>query len=256
MKKDDSDNRPRALLEEALSGFHARHTAGGSSPGEESGEDRVYRVLFDSILEHRLPPGMKLKEVPLAEAFGVTRGVVRKALSRLAALKLVSLRANHGAAVANPSRKEARQIFEARRLVEIALVERLAGIVTPAQVEELREFVEAEHDSYSNGDLRSGIWLSMSFHIKLGEYADNAVLSEFLEQLVVQTPLIFLSDGHGHSGKSCSAREHNEIIDAIASRDPARAAACMDTHLQHVENSASPRRVDPKTELVQLLGLD
>ncbi len=254
--KQDLDHQRHALLEGALSEFHSRHSGGGSPASEESGEDRVYRVLFDSILEHRLAPGMKLKEVPLAEAFGVTRGVVRKALARLSALKLVNLRANRGAAVANPSGKEAQQIFEARRLVEIALIERLAGIATARQVEELRRFVKGEHDSYDSGDTRSGIWLSMGFHIKLGEYADNAVLSEFLERLVVQTPLIFLVDGHGHPGKSCSAREHTEIIDAIAAGDPKQAAACMDAHLRHVEHSAQPRRTGPKSELSQLLGLD
>lgn len=254
--KRDLDSKRNSLLEDALSDFHSRHAGGGSPPGDENGEDRVYRVLFDSILEHRLTPGMKLKEVPLAEAFGVTRGVVRKALARLSALKLVSLRANHGAAVANPSRKEANHIFEARRLVEIALIERLAGTITPRQIEELREFVRAEQDSYAGGDRRSGIWLSMGFHIKLGEYAENTVLSEFLERLVVQTPLIFLVDGHGHPGESCSAREHTGIIDAIASGDPKRAAACMDAHLRHVEQSARPRRSEPKSEFSMLLGLD
>ncbi|MER1967792.1 GntR family transcriptional regulator [Castellaniella sp. GW247-6E4] len=254
--KQDPAGRRNPLLEDALSDFHSRHAGGGSPAGEDSGEDRVYRVLFDSILEHRLTPGMKLKEVPLAEAFGVTRGVIRKALTRLAALKLVSLRANHGAAVANPSRKEANQIFEARRLVEIALIERLAGTLSARRIEELHAFVRAEQDSYDSGDMRSGIWLSMGFHIKLGECADNRVLSDFLERLVVQTPLIFLADGHGHPGRSCSAREHTEIIDAIASGDPKRAAACMDAHLRHVEQSAQPRRAEQKSELSLLLGLD
>ncbi|HUH40394.1 MAG TPA: GntR family transcriptional regulator, partial [Castellaniella sp.] len=241
---------------EASDEFRLRYAGPHSSPGETNAEDHVYKVLFDSIVEHRLTPGMKLKEVPLAEAFGVTRGVVRKALARLSALKLVSLRANHGAAVANPSLQEARQIFEARRLVEIALIQKLAGTITVQQVETLRQLVLAEHDSYDVGDTRSGIWLSMGFHIRLGEYADNAVLSDFLEKLVVQTPLIFLVDQGGHPGKSCSAREHTVIIEALSSGNPKRAAECMDAHLQHVETSARPRRTETKSELSLLLGLD
>ena len=52
-------------------------------------EDEVLRQIEQAILDHRLAPGTKLKEVQLADLFGVKRGLIRKVLTRLAHSRLV-----------------------------------------------------------------------------------------------------------------------------------------------------------------------
>ena len=47
-------------------------------------DDVVYAHIFDVILEQRLAPGTKLSEEALGEIFGVSRTIIRRALSRLA----------------------------------------------------------------------------------------------------------------------------------------------------------------------------
>lgn len=221
-------------------------------------EDRVYRTLYESILDHRLAPGTKLKEVPLAEVFGVTRSVIRKALTRLSAVKLVTLRPQHGAAVANPSNEEVTHIFAARRLVETAVIDALIGTITAQQIRELRSLMKREKESYRTGDMTCGIRLSMDFHTRLAAYAGNTVLAEFLQQLVIRTPLIFLTQGSPGHSTSCSDREHQEIIDAIIAGDRARAIAFMEEHLRHLEHHVQHQReaVNKRSGLASLLGLD
>jgi DNA-binding FadR family transcriptional regulator len=51
-------------------------------------EDEVLRQIEQAVLDHRLPPGTKLKEVQLANLFGVKRGLIRKVLTRLAHSRL------------------------------------------------------------------------------------------------------------------------------------------------------------------------
>ena len=87
----------------------------------------VYRHLFDAILEQRLQPGSRLAEDKLGGIFGVSRTVIRTALQRLAGEGVVVMRPNRGAAVATPGVDEARQVLDARRIVELAVVERLCG---------------------------------------------------------------------------------------------------------------------------------
>ena len=41
-------------------------------------EDEVLRRIEQAVLDHRLVPGTKLKEVQLANLFGVKRGLIRK----------------------------------------------------------------------------------------------------------------------------------------------------------------------------------
>src|SRR5260370_26892071 len=78
--------------------------------------------IREAILEHRLAPGAKLTEAQLCEVFDVKRGTVRLALAQLAGERLVDLEPNRGAFVASPSVQEVHEVFEMRRIIEMAVV--------------------------------------------------------------------------------------------------------------------------------------
>jgi DNA-binding GntR family transcriptional regulator len=228
----------------------------GARPGtKESPEDKVYRALFEGILDHRLPPGTKLKEVPLAEAFGVTRGVIRKVLGRLSTAKVVHLRSQHGATVAAPSLEEVAEIFAARRLVESFVAERLSGSMSARQIKEIRALIQQERKAYQAGDVKTGIKLSAEFHIRLADYAGNKLLTEFLRQLVYQTPLIFLTHGEPGKNVSCSEHEHLDILSALVEGDRELAVARTAAHLNHLESHVVPHVEKPSSDLARMLGL-
>lgn len=194
----------------------------------------IYAHIFDAILERRLAPGTKLSEEALGEIFGVSRTIIRRELSRLAHEGVVSLRPNRGAMVASPSVQEARQIFYARRLVERAITELAVQHADALQIDELRQMVEDEHQSFARGDRGAGIRLSGEFHLKLAEVAANAPLIGFQRSLVSQTSLIIAQYERGNRSH-CSYDEHNELIDAIAARDTDKAVALMMRHMDHID---------------------
>ena len=258
MKDNMSDaGGSRAAAGKARASSRSGDAGAGSPTGAPSAspEERVYRTLYEGILDHRLPPGTKLKEVPLAEAFGVTRGVIRKALVRLASAKVVTIRSQYGASVASPSLEEVSQIFAARRLVESNAIESLVGTISAKQAKELRHLMKQESDAYGVGDMRAGIKLSADFHVRLAQYAGNAVLAEFLEQLVARTPLIFLAHGDPGESVSCSEHEHADIVAAVLAGDRKQAVQRMLAHLQHLESHVAPRANDRGSDLARLLGL-
>lgn len=198
-------------------------------------DDVVYAHIFDVILEQRLAPGTKLSEEALGEIFGVSRTIIRRALSRLAHEGVVVLRPNRGAAVASPSVEEARQIFYARRLVERAITELAVQHATAEQLAELRQMVRDEQDSFSRGDRGTGIRLSGEFHLKLAEAARNAPLVSFQRSLVSQTSLIIAQYESG-SRSHCSYDEHNQLLDAIEARDTEKAVQLMMHHMDHIDS--------------------
>ena len=153
-------------------------------------DDIVYAHIFDAILEQRLAPGTRLSEEALGEIFGVSRTIIRRALSRLGHEGVVLLRPNRGAVVASPSVEEARQVFFARRMVEKAITELAVEHATAAQLAQLRQMVSDERDSFSRGDRGAGIRLSGEFHLQLAVAARNAPLISFQRSLVSQTSLI------------------------------------------------------------------
>jgi DNA-binding GntR family transcriptional regulator len=198
-------------------------------------DDIVYAHIFDAILEQRLAPGTKLSEEALGEIFGVSRTIIRRALSRLAHEGVVLLRPNRGAVVASPSVEEARQIFFARRMVERAITELAVQHASAEQLAELRQMVADEQDCFARGDRGAGIRLSGEFHLKLAEAAKNAPLVSFQRSLVSQTSLIIAQYESGNRSH-CSFDEHNQLIDAIVARDSEKAVSLMMHHMDHIDS--------------------
>lgn len=198
--------------------------------------DLIYQRILGAILEHRLPPGTKLGEERLAAVFGVSRTQVRQALARLTHDRIVTLIANRGAFVSSPTVDEAREVFEARRLIEPDLVRRVAHSATAADVRKLREHVKLESAARRANDKRSIIRLSGDFHQIIADIAGNSFLARTMRELESLTCLvIILYDAP--DVPSCPFDEHSGLIDAIEARDPERAAALMIEHLDHVEHS-------------------
>jgi len=198
-------------------------------------DDRVYAHIFEAILEQRLAPGTRLSEEALGEIFGVSRTIIRRALSRLAHEGVVVLRPNRGAVVASPSVEDARQVFFARRMVEKAITELAVEHATVEHLQQLRQMVSDERDSFSRGDRGAGIRLSGEFHLQLAVAAKNAPLISFQRSLVSQTSLIIAQYESGNR-THCSWDEHNQLIDAIESRDAARAVELMMHHMDHIDS--------------------
>jgi len=198
-------------------------------------EDRVFNAVLDAILDHRLAPGTRLGERELSELLGASRGAVRAALSRLGHSLLVELRPNRGAIIANPTAAETRDVFDARRVVESAVIGRLGSVLGARQIAELRAFVADESRAYERGDRKSGQRLSIRFHKLLSELAGNAVLDRFMEHLISRTPLLTLAH-RGSRLAYCGAEEHREIVEALARRDAGLAARRMSAHLINLES--------------------
>lgn len=224
-----------------------------SAPASVSPEQRVLDAIRDAIFEHRLAPGTKLKEVSLAELFGVSRATVRAALARLGHLHLVELRPNRGAVVATPSVEESREVFEARKAVEEAIVAKVARSASAKEVAMLQDWVASEEAAYARGDERGGLRLSVEFHRRLAEIGGNAVLARFLEELVSRTPLIALTH-RGQAPDPCGCDDHVALVDAIAARNGERAVGVMREHLDRLERALNLKQPEQPKSLAEVFG--
>ena len=108
------------------------------------GIDDIYRDIFGTIVDQRLPPGTKLNELILCEIFNASRRQIGEVLRRLAHDGLVAIHRNRGAFVAAPNADEARAIFDARKIIEAEIVRIVAAQATRDKLQPLRHNVEAE----------------------------------------------------------------------------------------------------------------
>ena len=216
-------------------------------------EEDVLRQIEQAVLDHRLPPGTKLKEVQLAEVFGVKRGTIRKVLTRLANSRLVVQQPNRGASVAKPSADEGRDLFATRRAIEAAIVESLVEKRDDGIVRRLRKMLKHEQQAYQQGDRKQAIALSVDFHRQLAIMAGNSVMLEFLNDIIRRTPLVILTHLGSDSENRCRNQEHEAIVDAIANGDAKKASRIMNEHLLHLENQISDEPDPGQPDLASLL---
>ena len=225
----------------------ARKTAAPSSGMAVRGA--IYDRILKAVLEHRLPPGTRLVEDKLAELFDTSRAQVRDVLARLADEAVVTTIPNRGAFIASPTIDDTRGVFEARRLIEPALVRRLIARRDTEAVDRLRTLVEDEERARALQDRPTMVRLSGEFHIRLAEYAGHRLLARSMRGLATLTCLaIFLYDAP--HATACREDEHDLLLNAIARRRANRAAELMLEHLNHVESSLDLKA--PRDEAVDL----
>ncbi len=221
--------------------------------GTAFSEDDVLRRIEQAVLDHRLAPGTKLKEVQLADLFGVKRGLIRKVLTRLAHSRLVEQTPNRGATVARPSLKEGRDLFVTRRVIESAILETLIADVDDRHLAQLGVMLEREQQAYLREDSAQALALSVDFHRQLARMAGNSVLDEYLNDIIRRTPLVILTHLGDDEQNRCRNQEHAAIIDALEQGNAKKAVRVMNQHLLHIESKIQHKPEIRQADLATLL---
>ena len=209
----------------------------------------VYLGLRDAILTHALQPGTKLPEDELGEIYSVSRTIVRSALQALAHDRLVTLEPNRGAFVAKPTKLEAREVFEARALIEPKVAALAAEVAKPKDVALLRHHLEEEHAAVHAGKDGEAVVLSGRFHVAIAEIAGQSILTDFVRGLCSRSSLI-ISLYWRRRDTICESHAHHALVDAIDKNSPRDAAELMNSHLVDLlsgldlsERHGEPRRL-------------
>jgi DNA-binding GntR family transcriptional regulator len=203
-------------------------------------EASIHRVLSQTLLAGRLAPGTQLVETRLAAVFGVTRERVRKVLHRLGHERLLEIVPNRGCFVSSPTLAQAREIYDARRIVEGGIVGWLVGRVSAAQIDALKTHAAREHAALHAGDRAESIRLSGEFHQLLAGFTDSPFVVRQLQELVSRTSML-VAFFEPAASSECACEEHDEVLQALAQGDAARAVKAMHVHLSLIETRLRPR---------------
>lgn len=205
---------------------------------------RLRREIIAGIWsqEERLPPERKL-----AETFGVARGTVRRALSRLASEGFVAVRRGSGTFVVFEPPPDANPVFEPvfENARPLELIEarfalephmcRLAVLHARLQdFDDAEELLRGMEDSGTDPVMFSA--LDTAFHLWLARTTGNSLLVWIVGQINSvrtkeewsQMRQLTLNEGMIATYNA----QHRQIVNAIRSREPERAATLMKQHLE------------------------
>jgi DNA-binding GntR family transcriptional regulator len=217
-----------------------------------SSTDIAQRII-EAILAQRLAPGTRLGEQNLSMLFDCSRTLVREALVRLAARGIVTVSSRRGWYVVQPSHDEAREAFEARRVIETGLIRR-HGAVDKAAIKRLRQHVKQEQAALKGSDVGQRSYLLGDFHVCLAECLGNQLLADTLRDYTARTTLIAMLYQSTHDAVQ-SCQDHVDIVEALERGDVAQAERLMEDHIGQVQAALRLAPVDdPLADLRQALA--
>ncbi len=191
----------------------------------------VQREIERMILAGDLRAGAKLTEASIAVSLGVSRGPVREALRALEGSGLVRVEKNRGVYVRQISVDEADQIYELRAVLDEFVGRRLAESAGADDVRDLRQIIERMERATARNDVDAYVAANLDFHDRLVELTGNAKLLHVYRRLVNELHLFRRTTLARVGALPVSTREHREIVDRIAARQPAAAGRALFDHV-------------------------
>lgn len=205
-------------------------------------------------MAQKLAPGARLGEQQLAMLFDCSRTIVREALTGLAARGIVTVSSRRGWYVIEPSLGEAREAFEARRVIEMGLI-RCTTEVSKSAIKQLKSHLSREKAAVKGSDVGLRSFLLGDFHVCLAECLGNSLLADTLRDFTARTTLIAMLYQSSHdAAQSCD--EHVEIVRALEKGDLILAEKLMQTHIGNVQATLKLQTSsgDPLAELRSALS--
>lgn len=212
-------------------------------------EDIVAQIK-NLIAQGKLRPGDQLpSERELSEMFQVSRASVREAIRALESIGLIDIRQGEGTYIASTietlltsvasalaqHRDPLTPVFEARKILEPATAALAAERATAEEVAKLEAILTEQAKQIAEGE--TGVEADTRFHFTLAEAAKNEVLLRLNEAIVdgLRETRVRSLRSQGRPARSLAG--HREILEAIRSKDPAKAREVMFNHLETIEHN-------------------
>ncbi|WP_380174211.1 GntR family transcriptional regulator [Kineococcus sp. DHX-1] len=221
----------------------APRTVPPTAPARESLADSVHSSLLAWLMDGNAGPGEPLSIDGLARTLGVSPTPVREAMARIERTGLVERVAMRGYRVAGLlTPAEVEELMDARLLLECHNAAAAAARVDDALLARLQDTVRRMEDAPkgpSFADYQDYHRADNEFHRLLNRAGGNTFLADAFEALNGQVQRFRLRlVGDGVTDAETAIEEHGALLRALRARDSAAAADLMREHLEAVRSRA------------------
>ncbi len=205
--------------------------------------DKVVKEILTMIQDGYLKPGDKLQaENFLAEQLGVSRGILREALTILQAQGYIRRKPKDGTyimenmesefvnrSIADILKKSAyRDLLEFRDALEVKMVEKVIERASDEDIEDIFDILKA----VENEDFSSNI--DYYFHYKLAQLSRNTFFMNFIDTYFDLIAEIAIESLKNSKRQQEAEKEHFAIVKAIKDRDKEAARKAVKEHMAMV----------------------
>jgi DNA-binding GntR family transcriptional regulator len=216
-----------------------------ASKNRQSAREIAYLHIQKKIATRSLRAGMPISELPVANELGISRTPTREAIRQLVAEGLLEQIPGRGVVVVKLERRDIVEIYEVRKALEVHAVRAAALRFTesadlqglrqvanrvPSLIQELKRSGQERLNAEQMKRLEAA---GIGFHTLLLQAAGNRRILKLVAGLRSLTR-IFAMHRMGHTLDQLKHihQDHLDVIAAIQARDPDRAAAVLQAHME------------------------
>lgn len=186
-------------------------------------------TLRDAIQSGRYAPGQQLSQTQLMSDFGLGSTPVREAVLELLARGVLVQESHHSVRVAELDLPRLQNIYRVRCLLETEAAQLGTAKLSEAGLAAMRTELRRMEAAKRAGDPAEAARADLEFRRTLYTAADNPILLGLIDQVWLSFPGSIL---YGIPDRLAqSIKEHREILDAVARRDPTAAGFHVQKHL-------------------------
>ncbi|MCZ4071971.1 MULTISPECIES: GntR family transcriptional regulator [Rhizobium/Agrobacterium group] len=222
-----------------------------NAEGHVNQRDRAYSSFTEHLLSRQLRPGQFVSQRQLVELTQLPLAAIRELIPRLEAEGLLVTVPQRGMQIAQVDLNLVQDAFQVRLFLEKEAVQIFARLVSDETLEAIRrehldiiDACNAEPDAnhVSRALVDRAQELDSRFHHGMIDSLQNSILTNIYRVNAIKIRLI--RQAHTQLNPPLvlpTMYDHLNLLDAIASRDPAAAAAAMEQHIHNAKNRAIAR---------------
>jgi DNA-binding GntR family transcriptional regulator len=188
------------------------------------------RFEFD-IISGFFRPRERLIEKDLSERYHASRGTIRKVLLELEFGHLIKHFSNRGARVAEPSKKEMEDIYNARVMLESYAIDLTMQNRSDLNLDQIVIYQKAFEKAVANENLKDIIASNRLFHQGIFQACGNQVVVEMIDQLRKRSHIWqHYIVGHADRMKD-TIQEHHNIVRCLKKKNGPELKNVNENHL-------------------------
>jgi DNA-binding GntR family transcriptional regulator len=188
------------------------------------------RFEFD-IISGFFRPRERLIEKDLGERYHASRGTIRKVLLELEFRHLIKHFSNRGARVAEPSKKEMQDIYNARVMIESYAIGLAIQNSSNLNLDQIIIYQKAFEEAVTDENLKDIIASNGLFHQEIFQACGNRVVVEMIDQLRKRSH-IWQHYIVGHAARmQATIQEHGDIVSCLKKGNGAELKNVNKNHL-------------------------
>jgi DNA-binding GntR family transcriptional regulator len=185
----------------------------GLSLDQSSAAEQVANALRDFLLRGEIGPGVRLREVPLAAAIGVSRHTLRSGFRILEAEGLLEHALHRGVVVAELSDARVADVYRAKRALELAGLRAFGP--EPASHPSFVRMVEAvDRMRRARSDEELGA-ADLEFHTAAVSAIDSRLIDHLYRNIQMQIRLTHAWASRSRGSKAQMVATHGDVVDLL-----------------------------------------